>query len=108
MRETFGDGPAVPWRVWVWQLGGALVVAQSGEAYSLFQRELRRRFPDRAVVVLNLANWSGPAYLPPRELYARDDAYTVWQTPLAAGCLETAIEAAAAGAARLTDEETVR
>lgn len=107
MRATFGDGPTVPWRVWVWQLGDALLVAQAGEAYSRLQRELRARFPDRAVAVLNLANWSGPAYLPPAELYASDDAYTVWQSPLASGCLETTIEAAAAGAARLTGEEHV-
>lgn len=105
MRETFGDGPTVPWRVWVWQLGDALVVAQAGEAYSALQRELRRRHPGRAVAVLNLANWSGPAYLPPAELYASDDAYTVWQSPLAAGCLEKTIDAAAAAAARLTAEE---
>lgn len=105
MRAQFGDGPAVPWRVWVWQLGDALVVAQSGEAYSALQRELRRRNPGRAVAVLNLANWSAPAYLPPAELYASDDAYTVWQTPLAAGCLEQTIEAAARGIARLTGEE---
>jgi hypothetical protein len=106
-REAFGDGPAVPWRVWVWRLGGALVVAQGGEAYARMQQELRRRHPDRAVLVLNLANWPGPAYLPPADLYERDDAYTVWQTPLAAGCLETTIEAAAAGIARLTDKETM-
>lgn len=106
MRATFGGGPSVPWSVWVWRLGDTLVVAQPGEAYSLFQRELRRRFPALAVVVVNLANWSGPAYLPPAELYASDDAYTVWQSPLAAGCLETTIEAAAAGAARLAGEET--
>ncbi len=92
----------------VWQLGDAFVVAQGGECYSIFQRELRRRHPDRAVVVMNLANWPGQAYLSPAALYASDDAYTVWQSPLAEGCLELTIEAAATAVARLVDEETAR
>jgi hypothetical protein len=104
-RRVFGDGPALQHRVWLWQLGEALVVGQGGEAYSALQRDLRARHPDRAVVVLNLANWPASVYLPPAALYARDDGYTVWQTPVAAGGLETTIDAAAGGLARLLDEE---
>ncbi|MDW5592913.1 hypothetical protein VSS74_01090 [Conexibacter stalactiti] len=107
-QANLTSGSSVVWPVRVWQLGDAFVVAQGGECYSSFQRELRRRHPDRAVVVMNLTNWPGQAYLSPAELYASDDAYTVWQSPLAEGCLELTIEAAATAVARLVDEETAR
>jgi hypothetical protein len=104
-RRAFGDGPALRHRIWLWRLGDAFVVGQGGEAYSAMQRELRARHPGRAVVVLNLANWPASFYLPPASLYARDDGYTVWQTPVAAGGLEATIDDATAGLARLTNEE---
>ncbi len=108
LQESLANGSSLEWAVRVWQLGDAIVIAQGGECYSSFQRELRRRHPDHAVVVLNLTNWPGGAYLPPAELYARDDAYTVWQTPLAEGCLERTLAAATTAVARLLDEETAR
>lgn len=101
----YGDGPTVDWPVTVWQLGEAFVVAQGGECYSKLQRELRAAHPDRAVVVLNVANWPGQAYLPPRELYGEVEPYAVWQTRLAAGCLEATIETALDAVARLDEED---
>jgi hypothetical protein len=77
---------------WVWRLGGAVLVAHPGEAYSLFQRRLRAHQPGRAVAVLNLSNGPGWLYLPPREAYG-SDRYTVWQTLLAAGSMERLEEA---------------
>lgn len=104
-RRVFGRDAALRHRVWLWRLGDTLVVGQGGEAYSLLQQQLRVRHPGHAVVVLNLANWPASFYLPPASLYAREDGYTVWQTPVAAGGLERTIDAAAAGLARLLDEE---
>jgi hypothetical protein len=72
---------------WVWRLGGAALVAQPGEAYSLFQRALRGRQPAAAVVVCGCTNGPGWLYLPPRELYG-SDRYPVWQTVLAPGSME--------------------
>lgn len=79
--------------LWVWQLGDAAIVAHPGEAFSLLQTELRRRHPERVLLVLNLTNGPGFVYLPDRESYDRD-RYQVWQTVLAPGCLEALVDAA--------------
>ena len=57
------------------------------EAYSNLQQDLRQRFPDPALICMNVVNGT-IGYLPPAELYDRD-IYQVWQTPFARGCLET-------------------
>lgn len=87
------DGSRARHPLWVWRLGDAAVVAHPGEAYSTFQVELRRRYPDLAVMVLNLTNGPGFVYLPPARTYQRD-VYQVWQTEVAAGSLEILIDAA--------------
>jgi hypothetical protein len=79
--------------VWVWRLGDAVLVAHPGEAFSALQTALRRRHPDRALLVLNLTNGPGFVYLPDRASYARD-RYQVWQTLLAPGGLEALTDAA--------------
>ncbi|MGB4135063.1 MAG: neutral/alkaline non-lysosomal ceramidase N-terminal domain-containing protein [Microbacterium sp.] len=78
--------------VWLWQMGDAVVVAHSGEAFSYLQTELRRRHPDRVLFVLNLTNGPGGCYLPTKAAYERD-RYQVWQTLLEAGALEALVEA---------------
>ncbi len=90
VRRIVGDGDQARIEVWLWRIGGAFLVGQMNEAYSVFQRTLRDAMSTAvlgsAVVVLNHANGSC-GYLPPRELYA-EDLYQVWQTPFAAGTLE--------------------
>ncbi|TSD58444.1 hypothetical protein FNM00_14555 [Aeromicrobium piscarium] len=93
LRRGYVDGDRARHPVWVWHLGPAVLVAHPGEAYSALQTELRRRHVDRPVVVANLTNGPGHVYLPTREAYERD-RYQVWQSVLAAGCLERLIEAA--------------
>jgi hypothetical protein len=89
IRRLVGDGASHALPVWIWRAGNALFVAQINEAYSLFQTELRRRFPDKAIVVMNLTNGSS-GYLPPQELYDQD-VYQVWQSPYERGGLEKLI-----------------
>ncbi len=91
VRRAVGDGPTFPLPVWIWQMGQAVLVGSMTESYSLLQRELRRRFPDRAVVVGNVMNGS-IGYLPSADCYD-DDIYQVWQTPFARGGLETVMDA---------------
>lgn len=86
--------------VWVWQLGDAVIVAHSGEAFSYLQTELRRRHPDRLLMVLNLTNGPGGCYLPPREAYERD-RYQVWQSLLEPGGLEQLVDVIDAAIAQL-------
>ena len=64
---------------WIWQVGASFFVGHSNEAYSLLQTTLRRRFPEHAVVVMNLVNGSC-GYLSPPELHDQD-LYQVWQSP---------------------------
>jgi hypothetical protein len=89
LRESLGNALWFELPVWVWQLGDAIVVAQLNEAYSDLQTELRRRFPELAIVVVNIANGSC-GYLPREDAYDRE-SYQVQQTPFARGSLEKLI-----------------
>ncbi|WP_243228746.1 hypothetical protein [Microbacterium sp. CIAB417] len=95
LREGYIDErPTVRHPVWAWRLGDAIIVGHPGEAYSLLQRALRARFPDVALIVMNLTNGPGFVYLPTTDAYERG-GYQAWQTPLAPGALEELIEHAA-------------
>ena len=97
VRRLVGNGQSAPRPLWVWRVGDSFLLGQPDEAYSWLQIEPRRRFPNRAIVVMNLVNGS-LGYQPPQNLYGQD-LYQVWQTPFAAGCLEQTL-AAAEGAIR--------
>ena len=62
-------GETYPIQVVLWHLGDAIWLGVQGESYSLLQTELRRRFPDKIIVVSTIAADWGASYLPPRELY---------------------------------------
>lgn len=102
VRRMVGDGLTMPLPLWIWRMGETFVVAGPGEAYSALQIDLRRRFPGRPIVVLNVTNgYAG--YLPPSSHYTRDQ-YTVWQSPFASGGLETVIRAAGDFIARAIED----
>jgi Neutral/alkaline non-lysosomal ceramidase. len=83
IRRALGDDASeTRMPVWLWRLGDIALAAHPNEAYSALQAALP------GVLVINCANGPYCGYLPPADLYGRDDRYTVWQTPLAAGCLE--------------------
>lgn len=79
--------------LWAAKIGDALVIAHPGEAYSFLQTELRRRLGDAPVLVMNLTNGPGFAYLPDGRAYERD-AYAAWQTVLERGALEQLVDSA--------------
>lgn len=93
VRRIVGDGQAARVPVWAWRLGDAFLVGQPNESYSRLQSELRRRFPGRPIVVMNLVNGS-IGYMPEANLYDLD-LYQVWQSPFDRGSLERMIEACA-------------
>ena len=95
VRQTVGEGKVAKMPLWLWEVGGALFAAQPNEAYSQFQIAVRRKFPNRAIAVMNLVNGSC-GYLAPRELYAHN-IYQVWQSPFEAGSLETLIQETISG-----------
>ncbi len=99
VRRTVGEGRAARVPLWVWRVGDGFLAGQPNEAYSPFQTELRRRFPGRAIAVMNLVN-GAIGYLPPAPLHGLD-LYQVWQSPFDRGGLEGLIETASGALARL-------
>jgi hypothetical protein len=91
IRRALGDGATFSLPIWAWRMGDAVLVGTCCEPYSFLQQELRRRFPDRTVLVLNLINGT-TGYLPPSDLYDLN-IYQAWQTPFDRGSLELVVEA---------------
>jgi hypothetical protein len=94
LSQALGDGPTYTMPLWIWRLGGALLVAIPNEPYSVFQVELRRRLAGTPLLVLGTTNRT-MGYLSPEETYGTG-LYQEQQSPFAPGCLEQTIEAAAA------------
>ena len=99
IRSWLGDDSTFQLQISLWQVGEAIWVGTCCEAYSILQTELRRHFPEHAIVCMNLINGS-IGYLPPAELYEKNP-YTVWQTPFAKGSLERLTEAVLAACQKL-------
>lgn len=102
-RELAGAGTEGDFYVTVWRLGDSFMVGAPTELYSQIQINLREKFPDTAVAVLNLANGTF-MYLPKLAAYKRDDVYPVRVALYGAGSLEqvTSLAAGAIQEMRLT------
>lgn len=94
LLRHLGAGPDLSMPFWVWKVGDVAFVAQPNEAYSLLQTELRRRFSEFPVVVMNLANGAAASYLYPAEMGDRN-LYQVWVSPFKAEALNLLIDACA-------------
>lgn len=88
------QGDAFPLQVVLWRIGDAVWLGVQGESYNVLQTELRRRFPERVVIVASIAADWGASYLPPRELYDTG-IYQESIAVVAAGSLEQLIESIA-------------
>lgn len=87
-------GDTFPLQVALWHIGDAIWLGVQGESYNLLQTELRRRFPDRIIIVASIAADWGASYLPPRDLYDTG-IYQESIAIVAAGSLEQLIESIA-------------
>ena len=65
------EGKNADYGVTLWRIGECVLVMVSGEPYSVFQCELRDRFPDTAIIVVVLCNRGTGGYLLPRDDYGR-------------------------------------
>ncbi len=92
--QQLPPGDAFPLQVALWCMGDAVWVAVQGESYSVLQTELRRRFPNKIIIVASIAADWGASYLPPRELYSTG-IYQESIAVVAAGSLEQLIDAIA-------------
>ena len=102
IRRSIGNGPAWELAVHAWRIGDAVLVGCCCEPYSVLQQELRRQFPDRVILCMNLINGS-IGYLPPADLYDID-VYPVWQTPFDRGSLELTIDCMTKAIRHVLDE----
>ncbi len=103
IRRAVGNGDVTTMPLWVWQVGGCLLMGHPNEAYSALQTEVRTYFAPQPVVVMNVTNGHF-GYLPPDPLY-NEDIYPVWQTPFGRGGLNRLIESAKEAGQRLLSEE---
>ena len=67
--NSLPDGAAYPYRFSAGRCGSILFVLLPGELYQLFQTELRRRFPDQAILIGTIVGDWQPGYLPTAETY---------------------------------------
>jgi len=91
IRRQLGDGETYALPITAWRMGDAVLVGCMAECYSQLQQQIRRHFPDRTIICMNLINGS-IGYSPPAELYDTD-VYQVWQTPFDRGSLEAITKA---------------
>jgi hypothetical protein len=91
VRRDVGDDKSRTVKMTLWRLGDAILIGAPAEAYCLFQKEMRRRFPGRAVMALNIAN-GNVGYLAPAETYDKPDLYQIRISRFRPGCLEQVIE----------------
>lgn len=90
IRSAIGDGERTNVPIWIWKLGGAFLIGQPNEAYSVFQQTIRDQFNQHHIAIMNLVNGS-IGYLPPKDFYS-ENIYSVWQTPFEKGSLENLIK----------------
>jgi hypothetical protein len=88
------QGDSYPLQVVFWRIGDAVWLGVQGESYSLLQTELRRRFPDKVLIIASIAADWGASYLPPRDLYDIG-IYQESIAVVAAGSLEQLIDSIA-------------
>lgn len=84
-------GDSYPLQVVLWRIGDAIWLGVQGESYSLLQSELRRRFPEKIIIVASIASDWGASYLPPRDIYGMG-IYQETIAVVAAGSLELLID----------------
>jgi hypothetical protein len=92
--EQLPPGKTYPMALTIGRLGDALWVITPGELYQVFQTTLRARFAPRPVIVATISDGWLPGYLPQAASYGRG-IYQDIISPLAAGSLETLLEATA-------------
>ena len=91
VRRDVGNGTSRKVRMTLWQVGDAFFVGAPAEPYSAFQIELRKRFPNNAVVMLNIVN-GNVGYLAPAETYDKPGLYQIKISLFQPGCMEQVID----------------
>jgi hypothetical protein len=90
--QALPAGPSFGLRYTLARLGDALWLFLPGEHYQSLQVELRRRFPERPIVVATIADGWQPGYVPPADTYGRG-IYQEQIAVVAAGSAEAILNA---------------
>jgi hypothetical protein len=91
VRRDVGEGKSRKVRTTLLQIGDAFLVGVPAEPYSAYQKEIRKRFPGHAVMVLNIVN-GNVGYLAPAETYDKPGLYQIKISLFKPGCMEQVIE----------------
>jgi hypothetical protein len=91
-RDQVGDEPENDFSFMVCKIGDAFMVSTPAEAYSRFQTDLRQKFPQTAVAVLNLSDGT-TTYLPKPSAF-KSDVYQVRVALYEIGSLDNVTRAA--------------
>jgi hypothetical protein len=104
LSKHFHGADHAEFPIWIWRFGDAIVVGTPAEMHSPFQIDLRRRFPNHAVVVLNIVNGTY-GYVPPQADYALD-TYECQTALFRRGAHERIVEACSAAIGRMLAGES--
>lgn len=102
--DLVGDGVENEFSFTVWRLGDSFIVSTPAEPYSRFQVDLREKFPNAAVAVLNLSD-GATTYLPKPSAFQRD----VYQARVAlyeAGALDQVTAEASSAIATMSNRSS--
>lgn len=99
-RDLVGDDVEGEFYFTVWRLGEGFIVSTPGEPYAKFQMDLRAKFPDAGIAVLNATDGC-LNYLPIPAAYQRD-VYQVRVALYEVGSLETVTQLAARAIERMS------
>ena len=73
--------------IYGWRIGNILLVGAQCEVYSIWQRELRKAFPEYAVVAITCVDYEAIGYVVPDQLQDLN-LYTAWQLPFGKGVMQ--------------------
>jgi hypothetical protein len=90
IRSLIDGQDTVQMPIWAWRLGNSFLIGTPTESYSALQMELRHRFPNSSVAVMNIVN-GYYSYQPPIDHFDIEN-YEVRVSLFAPGCLEATIE----------------
>jgi hypothetical protein len=93
-------GKTFPYTVALAETGGIVWVVAPGELYQMFQVELRKRFPDKTLIIATIADDWQPGYLPDRATFGKG-IYQEQIAVIAPGSLEAVTEKTGDGIAKL-------
>jgi hypothetical protein len=77
--------------IYGWRLGKILFVGVQCEVYSIWQSELRKAYPEYAVVAIACVDYEAIGYVVPDELHDLN-LYQAWQPPFAKGVMKALLE----------------